>query len=443
MQIKEDIAYVKDTYHILTGITNFISLCNNESSIIGKKLILKNRPEKKILLKMVYDPTFDLNITGKKIKKEISKRNSKNPRCIQENISSYLGKTIYDLLLELHNRIVTGKTAIDDCIKVIYDQPLYKDTIFKILDKNLDIGIGIKEINEVFPNLIIDFNKAIPLAKEYKSILCDFEHQKWYSSRKLNGIRCLCFIEKGRVKFYSRNGIEFNTLNRLRNGVKMFIKKNKSKINLDIESMIIDGEVCIINEYIEDFNEINSKIRKKNYTILNPGLNFCIFDMYNIDEFRSRQQNKPQNMSILDSSFNIINIEQTHIKNKEHLINIISRMPDYWEGTILKRSKTLFKRSNHLLKIKKFQEIDLKVIDIVSGSKIIDDKSIFCVYALMVEYKGNRIDIIDGISDANRLDWYFDPKSIIGKIITIKYFLSSTNNFGLAVLKLPILKCIK
>ena len=79
------------------------------------------------------------------------------------------------------NREVTGH----DAIKLV--NGLEDESIYKIIDKNLDIRAGDKVINKASPNLIPTF--SVTLAKEYDG-KCDWQNGNWYASRKLDGVRC-------------------------------------------------------------------------------------------------------------------------------------------------------------------------------------------------------------------------------------------------------------
>jgi ATP-dependent DNA ligase len=38
------------------------------------------------------------------------------------------------------------------------------------------------------------------------------DKEKWYASRKLDGVRCLCFVTPNGIEFRSRTGKRFTTL---------------------------------------------------------------------------------------------------------------------------------------------------------------------------------------------------------------------------------------
>ena len=106
-----------------------------------------------------------------------------------------------------------------------------------------------------------------------------------YSSRKLDGLRCLAiFDEDGVPTFWSRTGKEFLTLDML----------GQAFINIDVKdkaNMVFDGELCIIDEDgNEDFTKIVKIARKKDFTIPNP--HYQIFDYLTKEEFESAKGTK-------------------------------------------------------------------------------------------------------------------------------------------------------
>ena len=71
--------------------------------------------------------------------------------------------------------------------------------IYSIIDKNLEIRASESVINKVIPGLIPSFKVA--LASNYEPKLVDFENETWFSSRKLDGVRCIIKVDaKGKAK---------------------------------------------------------------------------------------------------------------------------------------------------------------------------------------------------------------------------------------------------
>lgn len=417
----------------LTRLEDLVLKLRKESSSIVKKQILKNYSDLKNLLKVIYDPLYIFHVTSRNFKNYYEETNNKE-YFIEGLFENYMD--FFCLLKDLNSRKLTGNSALL-ILKGFYN--FYKDFISfdlfcNILDKDLKCGISTKIINSVFKNLIPEFN--VPLANVYKEGKCDFKKEKWFASRKLDGVRCLCFIyNKDNIKFFSRNGKQFETLNNLIPWIKDFIGNEKN--------IILDGEVCIIDEKgNENFKSVISQIRRKNYTIKKP--KFFIFGVYPIFGFL---KNIPSFYSInhlkLLSNLFVEHINQIKINSKEELTTIINSLPENWEGLILKKFPMLFKRSNNLLKIKKFKEIDLKVVGVENSIKCINGHQNNCIGALKVKYKGNIVKIGSGLTDRERLSWFYDNLKIINKVITVKYFSESKDKNGKLSLRFPIFKGVR
>jgi DNA ligase 1 len=415
----------------LERLSQLVESLRKESSALTKKNILKNYEDLKPLLKIIYDPLYILNITGNNLKKFYNEDGNICSNKPYENI--------FDLLKDLHTRKITGNEALLEslCFFNMFCMDVEFDLFCDILNKDLKCGISVKTINSVFKNLIPEFN--VPLANEYREGLCDFEKEEWFVSRKLDGVRCLCFISyidnKINVEFFSRNGIRFETLDNLKISI---ISSVTSK-----DSVILDGEICIVDENgNENFQNVMTEIRRKNHTIKNP--KFFVFDCYSLESFKKGAiENFEVNLDLNDFTNGMEWLRQTEIKNKEHLLELVKNIDPKWEGLMLRKYPTQFKRSNNLLKIKKFKEKDFEVLATISSKKVIDGENKVCIGSLIIEYKGNRIQVGSGLTDKERLDWLKEPEKIVGKIITVKYFEETKNQNGDWSLRFPIFKGIR
>jgi DNA ligase-1 len=411
----------------LKQLAKMIEELQYESSSIMKEEILYRYPELKEILAIVYNPLVKFNITRDTIEKE----KFYTPQIQIINVDTLI-KFIQTLIekdlnfsWELYNL----------CMNFIAENINYKETILRVLDKDLKCGVSTKTINKVFPKLIPEFN--VPLASNYKEGMCDFEKDTWYLSRKLDGIRCLVFFINGDIRFFSRNGKEFYTLGNL--------KQELLKIEPILDNTILDGEICIVDENgNEDFQTIMSQIRRKDYIIPNP--KFYIFDVYSVKSF----QEKTCTHSLYSKRLHFVKkfskhlnkdrievLEQTQIKDDK----LFESIPKHYEGFILrKEGPTHFKRSKSLLKVKKFKEDEFKVIDLKQGTKVIDGIEKQIVSSLTIKYKDNIVDVGSGLSDKQRLEWVNRSYIIVGKKITVQYFSESIDKNGDVSLRFPTLK---
>ena len=157
------------------------------------------------VLEATYNPYKQYFVTSKTCKK--------NSRLFKYNIYN----TIFELLDDLSSRKKTGYNAIAAVNGFVLANSEFEDIIYNIIDKDLKIRAGDKVINKAVPGLIPTFSVA--LAQEYKG-KCDWD-DRWYASRKLDGVRCLAVVNyEGECTLYSRMGKELTTLNRVKEAIE-------------------------------------------------------------------------------------------------------------------------------------------------------------------------------------------------------------------------------
>lgn len=401
----------------------------DETSPSSKVMILRRYSSCKKLLSYIYDSDKAFHITGDKV---LEKGNA-NYR--------YSEKCLFDILEALTLKTVRGQQALDLCYTYMEEHREYRMLIVNILNKNMESGIGASIINKAFPGIIPDFKRTVPLAVEYKEGMFR-EGERIFVSRKLDGIRCLCFIEEGKATFYSRNGKQFHTLD--------VLKKDIEKSYIGSADVILDGELCIFDENgDEDFKAITKEFRRRNHTIKNPG--YVLFDIYDKEDFvpgNIMQEYYGDRYKKLLGFFQFehtIVLEQTCIEfTSEEVHKYMDSIPESWEGIMLRRGKrTSFKRSKDLVKMKLFKEGEFAVTAVTETTKLISGISQICVGSLQIDYKEFTVGVGSGLTDAQRLDWCRNPDKIIGKKITVKYQGESDNDQGGKSLRFPVFKGIR
>jgi len=414
---------------------------NSTNSINDKKAILekyKNDEFIKKVLYYTYNPFYQYYVT---------------PENLEKNYNDDLGALytfngLFEMLDALRTREVTGHKAINSVNEFCWDREEYKDLIFKIIGKDLEIRMGDSLINKVIPGLVPTFDVA--LASDFDDVKVDFDNGCWYASRKLDGVRCLAVIdETGKVSLWSRQGNEFETLQK--------VKDEISKLNL--KDKVLDGEICLVDkDGNEDFQGIMKQIRRKEHTIDNP--KYLVFDIIDGSAFRSKLGNKPYHIrhtelnahlySAKENGFNHLEVvHQTTIADEKHYIELMENADsNKWEGLILRNADAVYegKRSKNMLKCKSFKDAEYKVIDVEFGPfRMIENGKEITKEVLsnvVVEHKGNRVSIGSGFSIEEREHYFHFPNEILNKIITVKYFQESKNQAGNYSLRFPTVKVI-
>lgn len=417
----------------LSMLEELVSYLKDTNSSNEKKRILAEYPECKPLLYYVLNPFINFYITSNNLKK--------NSNLVDE-WQDY--PNVYEFLDDLSERVITGHKAISVANRFIRDYSEHEDILYAIIDKDLETRVDAKLANKVWPGFIPEFEVA--LAKKYEDYEAkiNFEETSWLASRKLDGIRLITVIDEyGNIEFLSRQGKEFFTLDNLRQSIK----------ELNLKETVFDGEVCIVDENgDENFTSIMREIRKKNHTIEFP--RYKIFDMLTLEEFRNKYSVFPlsQRYNLLDDTVkdnDYLNVvEQWEIENKEHLMAMMKDAVDSgWEGLIVRKDCPYEgKRTNDMLKVKKFFDAEYEVKDVVMDEIRFFDDGVECkeemLSSIVIEHKGYRVNVGSGFSIGQRREFYNDSSRIIGKQVTIVYFEETTNKSGTVSLRFPTVKFI-
>jgi DNA ligase-1 len=274
----------------------------------------------------------------------------------------------------------------------------------------------------------------------------------YFVSRKLDGVRCICYVnkyidngeQKFDIKFISRQNKEFTTLSNLIEPIKKFME------NVGLREWILDGEICIMDdEGNENFSNLMKEITRKNHTIKNPKYN--VFDIMLKTEFDgiSKSANFSDRLTFmnnLEQQPQVKILEQERVTSQEILDKWINMSKEnHWEGCMLRKDVPYKSgRSKDLLKIKDMQDSEYIIKDVITGKMTFNEngnKEFDVVTALVIEHKGNIVNVGSGLSKEQRLRWFEHPEEIIGKQATIQYFEetqdSKTKEFSL---RFPVLK---
>jgi hypothetical protein len=207
---------------------------NSTNSTNDKKDILSKYKDNEFLKKVLYytyNPTFQFYVTPENLEKNYNN---------DLKVSKQLYDHLFQLLDDLRERNITGHSAIQAVNDFCFSNEDYKDLIYKIIGKDLEIRMGDSLINKIIPNLIPTFDCA--LATDFDKIPVDFTKDNWIASRKLDGVRCLAVIDEfGKATLWSRQGNQFDTLSKVVDEVE----------SLGLKDMVLDGEICLVDDFYE------------------------------------------------------------------------------------------------------------------------------------------------------------------------------------------------
>jgi len=417
-------------------IYDFVEASNSTNSNTDKLEVLKTYTQYDSVSKALlytYDTYKQYGVTSKNCKKNSDLIGPPN-----------VFGDFFLLLDYLNDRILTGHDAIKAVNRYVLENKEYEDLIWNIIDRNLKTRSTTSMINKVVPGLIPTFDVALANAYNDKTAKKVDWNDGWYVSRKLDGVRCLTVIDDtGNINFFSRAGNPFLTLDALKPSIQ----------KLGLTNMVLDGEICMTDkDGNEDFQGIIKEIKRKDHTIENPV--YFMFDILTKKEFEDKTSDSllSARLSTLRSFVlagdKFITVLDQKIGNDNHLANMMEiSKNEGWEGLMLRKDDTYQgKRSNDILKVKKFFDAEYTVIDLENAVNrvIVEGKEVdeLMLKNVVVEHKGNRVQVGSGFSHGQKRYFFENPNEILGKTITVQYFEETTDQTGKHSLRFPVMKGI-
>lgn len=293
----------------------------------------------------------------------------------------------------------------------------YQDFYKQMVTKKFRLGCDKKVVNKVIPGLIPTFDVMLgtPIEK------CKIKPNEPISiSRKLNGTRT-AFIGN---KCMTRQGKEYIGLEHIISDLQ----------NMGYKDMFVDGELLYKNkEKLSDseaFQKGTGIAMSKDNDKSN--LKLVVFDIFPLEEFWSGKSK----LSYLDRKHTYLKQFAENLKNNPtenlDLVPIVYEGTDHsqiwkwldyaeehdWEGCMVNLDAPYeCKRVKTLIKVKKFFDVSLRVVDIEEGT----GRNKGRLGAIVCKYYDNTVKVGSGFSDEQR-DYYWSHKDeIVNKIIDVKY----------------------
>jgi DNA ligase-1 len=454
--MSEPINSTLSTIQLLSTLQTMVDDVNQINSTNDKIERLKKYSQLAPFMKLLMDPLQTTGVTATQLQKYEEKISQKPPAKKKTKKSVEESKLpretdLCELLIKLYQRDYSGNVAKDVILDFISQYPKYKYLIYKIIDKDLETRMDIKQINKAFDGLIKEFSVA--LANDFDKSKKYFEaHQNelWYISRKYDGIRCIVKLHQGKVTAYSRNGNHLPALAPLEKMLTPVAQELLKDVSLS--SVVLDGEICALDEDgHENFTQAVSNAKRKSVQM--EKFRFYVFDMLTLEEFEAGESSSlfTQRLEKLKKFIQYVN-QPDYIRAVEQFTNTIEKFEELrtkgsqenWEGLMLRRDTTYKgKRSNDILKVKNFftEEYEVKNYE-VGPMRIIDEETkrevtIETLKSVIIEHKGNQVNVGSGFSLEERSEFYKDPSKIVGKVIAVRYFEESVDKEGKVSLRFP------
>lgn len=305
------------------------------------------------------------------------------------------------------------------------DRPPVEDEnsleLFNFLNTYLPKDLSNGNSNLLLPMLAKTYNGNV-----WKKVSC------MYGQYKINGLRCIItaytqndMFKPIRLRFQSREGIIWNTLENLSDYILSIIPANIIRDMID-GYIALDGEIYLpgytinqINHFVKDANCVENKLLQFwCYDIMMEGnqahRNMYRYHIKKPTSFNSIKEhyNNKERLIILHNKY--ITNDNEAIDARNHFINL------GFEGLILRNAKTDYqygrRRANYMEKFKDAAEGDFIILDIYKEKKR-DLPILLCKNDINNEKFETRL----SVSHIVQQEVLFDSQSYIGRTVHIEY----------------------
>jgi DNA ligase-1 len=416
----------------LEQFCKFINEINASNGRLHKQSVLKKYKDDPVIckyLQIAFDPYKVYGISTKKLNKIVGAR------------GVYDIETVFDLFdyLEVHN---TGTDKdISICQEAIANVNIWNRDAGTILEalicKKLSIGCDAKTINKEIPGLIPTF--AIQLANKYFDKPEYVEGTTFAITTKIDGGRIIAIKENGQVTFYTRAGQKYEGL----------VDLEAEMLEKFPDGVCLDGEITLLNtEGIPSKEAYKQAMKITRADGEKHGVKMLVFDAMLAEEFRAQRCDRiwERRREGLENTFNAQEFNYFQllpVLYKGEDTTMITKLLDeaianQQEGIMINLTLAPyeFKRTNYLLKVKKFNSADLRVIGFEEGT----GKYVGMLGALICDYKDNVVRVGSGLTDNQRKEIWQNRFKYLDTIVEISYFEETKDSTGKKSLRFPTFK---
>ena len=299
-----------------------------------------------------------------------------------------------------------------------------------VLIKDLELGVSATTINKVWPKLIPGF--SLQLAARFENVELH-KNEYIYVTEKFDGIRCVCIISEGTIKFFTRQGKEILGLKEITNQIKL----------MGLSEMVLDGELLFNGEYADSAEQykkttkiVNSKMENKTQ------ITFNMFDILPLSEFKKGESKLvyADRRKQLDALYqtDVTSVAPILYEGTDHskIMEIHGEMiKNKREGCMVNRNHVYqCQRTKSLLKVKTMNDVDLEIVGAEEGRGENEGR----LGAFIVDYKGHKVNVGSGYSKMQRIEFWKNREMFIGQIIKVQYFEETQNQQGGLSLRFPV-----
>ena len=307
-----------------------------------------------------------------------------------------------------------------------------KDKGYKEITKDPD-EYDLSELEEILGKVITGQNN-IPkpqLAKQADKVTNPKVFDKeYYASRKIDGLRALIYMgEDGNLHTQSRGSMNYDS-------AMCEILQHPKLIELfkEREGLILDGECFKMGMSLQNINSIaRTQKTAVDYSILQ-------YYLYDIVDLNSTFEERLAEMNDIKDELGLTFDPEREFQEGELRIQFVPQVPisgwnnikklhdeyvsEGWEGVVIRLADSPYKpnsRSNNMLKIKSYQDMEVKVIGYELGLRGTEDMTFRCVLENGIEF------LAKPHGDRSIKEEYVEnfESYYKGRYATIKYFYLS------------------
>lgn len=399
------------------------------------------------LLDFIYNPYITTGISDKKVNKKFDKGTKtnadwKNPYELPsfKSLLEYLkvnntGRDFDILTVQIWEDVAfyeAGEQLYSVAAPDIWHK-LFND----IITKNVQLGIDSKTINKVIPGLIPEFN--VQLSNKYFDKPEVVEGKEFVLTTKIDGSRIIAMKEEGKVSFWTRQGQKYEGL----------VDLEAALLKSPEDNIVLDGEIVAIDTAKEDTYKNTMKLSRTK-DLEKHGLKMLVFDYMPIANFKMQccpltyRARRATLSAIFDFNAQYFR-PYFELLPKLYQGSDTSKIIEILEDQVSKGEEGIminlldapyeFKRTNNLLKVKKFKDTEVEIIGFEEGT----NKLVGTLGAFICKYKDNEVRVGSGLTDEDRAYFWANKDKFLGKFITVKYFETSVDSkTGLESLRFPI-----
>ena len=315
-----------------------------------------------------------------------------------------------------------------------------QDMVLGIMVKDLNIGVGATTINKLAKGLISKFD--VQLAESFsKQKDGALNGKKVWITEKLDGFRCVYNPVKN--EFRTRQGQPYDGLDHLKESCMLLCERLQEAGKLKTLP-ILDGE--LLHKPVEGLNSqelytlTTKAARKKGEHKDKLNLEFNVFDFIPVDEFQAGLTVLPYNTrrDHMDKVFALWNFKgivpvkalYSGVFDEQILMNLLKEVESKGqEGLMINLDKPYeCKRSKGLLKVKTFKVCDALVLEVQEGEG--NFKGTLGGVKIQYLYNGEAQTCFcgSGFTQEEREMYWSNPNEIVGKVVEIQYFETTTNS---------------